>query len=738
MTRASMQHLPRLLPGLVLITILATGLRAQSATASARSTILIAPAIRGFSPAGATAERAIEATLARSLRRDSTGAFFRHLTDEPHPAGSVRNKELADYIADRYRAWGLDHVQLHRYDVLLPWPREVRVTMTAPTVYEATLKEDAYRQDPHTAKDAGITYLGMSASGDVTGELVYASSGNPSDYDWLEQHGVDLKGKIALVRYSVPYSYRGFKALTAERRGLKALLIYSDPAEDGFRKGKTFPFGPWGPESHIQRGALTYDFRVAGDPLTPGYASVPGAPRIPQSDAISIPRIMMVPMSYRDARPLLKALGGPRAPTGWQGALGFPYHVGAGPTMVRVKVDMDGATRPIWVVEGRITGTEEPDKYVVLGNHRDAWVFGAVDPSSGTATQMELARVLGAQARAGQRPKRTLVFASWDAEEWHLTGSTEWGEQFADDLRHNAIAYLNVDGSTSGSNFAAGSIASLNQLVVQTVRDVRDPMRRGSVLTAWGRALNKGSLDANIGGGAARSTTAKKPIDYPGNALGSGSDYTVFLNFLGLPVVEMSFNGPYGVYHSTYDNAYWMEHFGDPGFRYMTSMSEVWGRMALRLANAEHYPHDFALYADRVRAFLNALTKNPGLPSGNLDLHDALAACDAWSRAAAALERTLSATLALPASPARTAHLASMNEAMRSVEQTLLTAGGIPGRPWFRHVLYAPRETYAAMTLPGVQEAIEAGDWARARAQLAIVTARITAAAQLTARAAER
>ena len=350
---------------------------------------------------------------------------------------------------------------------------------------------------------------------------------------------------------------------------------------------------------------------------------------------------------------------------------------------------------------------------------------------------MELARVLGAQARSGNRPKRTIVFASWDAEEWHLTGSTEWGEQFADDLRHSAIAYLNVDGSTSGSNFEAGTIASLNQLVVQTARDVRDPGRGGSVLSAWGRALSKGAADANIGGGATRSATTRRPIDYPGNALGSGSDYTVFLNFLGLPVVELSFNGPYGVYHSSYDNAYWMEHFGDPGFRYMTSMAEVWGRMALRLANAEHYPHDFVLYADRVRSFVDALANKPGV-AGQLDLSDTRAACDAWSRAATALERALATTLNAPDSPARTTQLAEMNERIRSVEQTLLNADGIPGRPWFRHVLYAPRETYAAMTLPGVQEAIEARDWVRARAQLALVTERISAAAAATKLASER
>lgn len=709
----------------------------RESSAAAMTAAASADSIRGFSADAAARQRTIEADLARAISRDSTGRYFRHLTDEPHPAGSVRNKELAEYIAERYRAWGLDQVKIHRYDVLLPWPREVKVTMTAPTVYEASLKEDAYPQDPHTAKDAGITYLGMSASGDVTGELVYAASGNPSDYDWLESQGIDLKGKIALVRYSVPYSYRGFKALTAEKRGLAAVIIYSDPAEDGFVKGKTFPDGPWGPESHIQRGSLTYDFMVAGDPLTPGYASLPGAPRIPERDALSIPKVIMVPMSYRDARPLLQALKGPEAPASWQGAMGFRYHVGAGPARVRVKVDMDGGTRPIYVVEGRITGTDEPDKYVVLGNHRDAWVFGAVDPSSGTATQMDLARVLGAQARAGMRPKRTIVFASWDAEEWHLTGSTEWGEHFADDLRRNAIAYLNVDGSTSGSKFDAGAIASLNPLVAQVVRDVKDPGAPGSVLESWGRALNADTRDdATIGGGATHETAAKRPIDYPGNALGSGSDYTVFLNFLGLPIVEMSFNGPYGVYHSVYDNAYWMEHYGDPGYRYMTAMSEVWGRMALRLANAEHYPHDFALYADRVGGFIETLAAQK-VVQGKLDLGTVRAARDQWSTAAASLERSLASTLALPPSPVRTQRLAAMNEAMRAVEQSLLNMDGIPGRPWFRHVLYAPRYTYAAMTLPGVQEAVEAGDWTRARVQLDIVSTRIGAAAAATQRAAD-
>lgn len=692
-----------------------------------------ADSMRGFSAASAERERALEALLAQRVNRDSTGAAFRVLTAEPHAAGTARNKYLADWMADKYRAAGLEDVTLRRYDVYLPWPREVSVTMTAPTHYAATMKEDVVAADPDTKQDPGITYLGMSASGDVTAELVYASSGNPSDYDWLAAHGVDVRGKIVLVRYSVPYSYRGYKALVAQQHGAKALLIYSDPQEDGYRKGLTFPDGPWGPESHIQRGSITYDFIVPGDPLTPGWASVPGAKRIPLSEARSAPTIMMAPISWHDAKPLLEALTGPVAPPSWQGALPFTYRVGAGPATVHVKIDNDSATRAIWVVEGRITGTDEPDKYVVLGNHRDAWVFGGVDPSSGTATQLEMARVLGGLAMEGKRPRRSIVFASWDAEEWHLTGSTEWGEQFADDLKKNGIAYINVDGSTSGPNFESGNVASLNHLVVETVRDATDPATGGSILASWGKTL-AGVHESVIGGGGARTGPPTKPIDYPENALGSGSDYTVFLNFLGLPVIGMDFDGPYGVYHSIYDDYYWMTHIGDPGFRYMTSMADVWGRMALRLANADVYPFDFQLYASRVGGFVEALAKEPGVER-HVALGPVRAAQKRWLAAGTKLEAAQRAALALPASAARAHALSAMNEAMREVEQQFLLPGGIPGRPWFRHALYAPKFTYAAMSLPGVQEAADEQDWARANTQATALAARINAAAVMVERA---
>lgn len=715
-------------------TILAASLLCAGAHLLPAQGVRDAKTLIGFSARAAEAQRRVEHRLATLLNNDSTGRHFRYLTEEPHVAGSVRNKQLADYIVQRFREYGLEDVRLHRYDVLLPFPESVSVTMLEPHRFEPSLREDGVPGDKDTWADVGLTYLGMSASGDVTGDLIYANSGNPEDYDWLEAHGVDVTGKIALVRYSVPYSYRGYKALTAERRGLAAMLIYSDPHDDGYRKGLTYPDGPWGPASHIQRGAITYDFFVPGDPLTPGWASVDGAPRIPEAKARSVPRIVAVPMSYRDAAPLLEELGGPVAPPAWQGGLPFTYRVGPGATKVRVTVQMDGRTRPIWVVEGRIRGSEAPDQMVVLGNHRDAWVYGGVDPSSGTATQLELARALGTLVREGHRPRRTIILASWDAEEWHLTGSTEWGEQFAEELQRHAIAYLNVDGSTSGAEFEAGAVASLNPLVVETVRDVIDPNGRGSVLDAWiERRAQAGAESVIKGGGTGSRGDDLDELDLVDNQLGSGSDYTVFLNHLGVPIVGMSFDGPYGVYHSQYDNYTWMTKFGDPGFRYMTTMGEIWGRMALRLANADILPFDYAGYAARVGTFLDTLAAQPGVTE-RLDLGPVRAAHRHWTEHAAKLQQRMMAALR---SPPQARSRVRLNEAMLAVERSMLLEEGIPGRPWFKHVLYAPRYTYAAMELPGVQEAVDAGDWPRAREQLSRLTERLRAVGDAVGRAAD-
>jgi N-acetylated-alpha-linked acidic dipeptidase len=678
------------------------------------------PSIPGFSPRGSTVQREIEEGLVDLLDPASTARHFRYLTEEPHAAGSQRNYELAEYMRDRFVEYGLEDVALLRYDVLLPLPRKVAVVMQEPYPYEPSLQEDGYPEDKDSyAPEVGPTYIGMSASGDVTGEVIYAYSGNPEDYDWLESQGIDPRGKIAVVRYSMPYSYRGFKAWEAQRRGVKALLIYSDPMEDGYRKGEVFPHGPWGPESHIQRGAITYDFIVPGDPLTPGWASVEGARRIDRAEARSVPGIVAVPLSWRDARPILEALAGPVAPHSWQGGLPITYHVGPGPAKLRVTVDMDDEIRPIWVVTGSIRGAEEPDQMVILGNHRDAWVYGAVDPSSGSATLLEEARILGALARDGHRPRRTVVLASWDAEEWHLTGSTEWGEQFAGELTEGGVAYLNVDSSVSGPDFEVSAVASLDPLVVSVARDVIDPNSRRSLLETWRRRT-------------AASGTEPEEFNLVDNDLGSGSDYTVFLNYLGMPIVDMTFSGPYGVYHSQYDDHYWMTRFGDPGLRYMTAMVEVWGRMALRLANAAVIPYDLEHYASTVTGFVDALEQQPGVEA-HLGLSGVRAALDEWIREADAMQSAARESLE---AEVPLAHLGQLNDSLLRVERQFLLAEGIPGRPWFKHALYAPQYTYAAMSLPGIQEAVEAEDWELAREQSDELASRLRAVAETVRKAA--
>jgi N-acetylated-alpha-linked acidic dipeptidase len=554
----------------------------------------------------------------------------------------------------------------------------------------------------------------MSISGEVTAPVVYAHSGNPEDYDLLRKSGISVKGKIVLVRYSNPYSYRGFKALTAQREGAAAILIYSDPAEDGYKQGKVDPDGPWGPEYHIQRGAITYDFMVPGDPLTPGWASIPGAKRIRIEDAISAPKIMALPLSWHDAKPLLENMDGPVAPESWQGGLPIQYHLGGERVQAHLKIEMENGTQPYYVVEGRIRGSELPDEWVVLGNHRDAWVFGGVDPSSGTASMMELTRALGEMKKRGIRPRRTMVICSWDGEEVGLTGSTEWGEQFADELKSKAVAYINVDEATSGPNFHGQAVASLAPMLAETTQTLQDPSGK-TLYDAWKatidheRAERKQSSQMNDSG-VASTTLADTRI-------GSGSDHTVFLNFIGMPVIGLQFDGDYGVYHSAYDDFYWMNHFGDPGYRYHTLMSQVWGVTSLRLANADLLPFDFATYAVNVRQFLDDLTK--GKDIAKLDLSSVRKQIDDFEAAGKRLDEKLRSTLA---SGKIDPTLASdLNRGMMQVERNWLNPDGIPGRPWFKHILYGARFTYAHLELPGLAEAAEKQDWPTAKQQAEIL-----------------
>jgi N-acetylated-alpha-linked acidic dipeptidase len=689
--------------------------------------------ILGFTPTSAARETQVESKFKSIPTPDEERRQHRVFTQEPHIAGSKRNNELAEYIRDEWTKQGLEDVVIRRYDVYGTNPKGAELEMIAPIHYKALLREAPLDADPDSNNSAiSGAWLGMSISGEVTAPVIYAHSGNPEDYDLLRKNGISVKGKIVLVRYSNPYSYRGFKALTAEREGAAAMLIYSDPQEDGYKKGKVDPDGPWGPEYHIQRGAITYDFMVPGDPLTPGWASIPGAKRIPIEQATSAPKIMALPLSWHDAKPLLENLDGPLAPHDWQGGLPFQYHFGGDRVKAHLKIEMDNRTQPYYVVEGRIRGADLPDEWVVLGNHRDAWVFGGVDPSSGTASMMELTRALGQLKQQSMRPRRTIVVCSWDGEEVGLTGSTEWGEQFADDLRAKAVAYINVDEATSGPNFHGQAVASLAPMLVATTRTLQDPSGK-TLYAAW-----KETVSREIEAGAQSSQFSSSGVlddSLADTRIGSGSDHTVFLNFVGVPVLGLGFDGDYGVYHSAYDDFYWMNHFGDPGYKYHTLMTQLWGVTALRLANADLLPFDFATYASNIRQFVSDLSKanekniwgqpppaaqsSEARPQPHLDLMPILEAIDAFEKAGKSLNDSLTRKLSSGAINPQQA--AALNHGMMQLERNWLNPSGIPGRPWFKHILYGARFTYAHLELPGLTEAVEKQDWTTAKQQAEIL-----------------
>ncbi|MGI8732576.1 MAG: M28 family metallopeptidase [Pyrinomonadaceae bacterium] len=651
----------------------------------------------GFSRQRAATLQPLETQLQETIRPERCRREHRIFTEKPHMAGSKRNYELAQYVAQQWREYGLQDVTLIEHPVYLPWPVRYEATIVGRVEEKLSLKEEPIPEDKDSySTEVGIPYCAYSADIDVTAEVVYVNSGNPEDYDLLAKSGIEVRGKIALARYSVPYSYRGFKALTAQKRGAAALLLYSDPAEDGYKKGAVYPWGPWGPESHLQRGGIVYDFNLPGDPRTPGWASVPGGRFLPAESAVSMPTVAAAPMSYKDARRILERMGGPRAPDSWQGGLPFKYHLGPGPVKLHLVIENDKKVRSIWNVVGRLRGVELPDEWVVLGNHRDAWVFGGVDPSSGSATMMETARAFGELARKGWKPRRTIVFGSWDAEEFTLTGSTEWGELEADRLKAGALAYLNVDSSSSGPNFSASAVPALTDFLRDVARAVPDP-GGGSIFEAW------------------RRSEQKKPGEPPNvtTRLGSGSDYTVFLNFLGVPVADLTFDGPYGVYHSVYDSFTWVDRIGDPGYYYHAAMARYWAVAALRLSECDYVPLNYVNYAREVQTYLNEVAKAARERKVEVDLSAARKAATEWEQASSAAIETAEKA----STTGGRARVEQIHKALIRVERALLDPEGLNGRPWFKHLIYAPRPTYKALVLPGLTEAVEAGDRARAIAE---------------------
>jgi N-acetylated-alpha-linked acidic dipeptidase len=668
----------------------------------------------GFTAASAAQQREVEAALLALPSAERCESQHAELTRAPHVAGTDGSRRVAELVASRMREAGLE-TEVVSYDVLLSSPRRVEVALVAPRAVALGRPEAALAEDPGSGEPSlALPWHAYAKSGTLTADVVYVNHGRAEDYDTLARLGIDVRGKIALARYFG--GYRGGKSLEAEKRGVAALITYSDPAEDGYVQGDVYPKGPWGPESHFQRGANVYDFIVPGDPLTPGWASVAGARRIPESESTILPKIASLPLSFQDAREILQALGGPVRPElSWQGGGPFTYHVGPGPARLRLALDIPREVRTIRNVIARLPGAD-PDpvvasQIVLLSNHHDAWTYGGVDPSSGTTTALELARALGDLARRGMRPRRTIVFGIWDAEEFTLTGSTEWGEEHADELRAKAVACLNVDASTSGDRFSISAVPSLRRFFYEVARRIPDPKGRGSVYDVW-RAGDSSNI-RGYGVVAGESTTEPRVA-----ILGSGSDYTVFFNHVGVPSADFLFDGPYGVYHSIYDTHDWMRRFGDPGFQYHAAMARLWGLMALRLANADVLPFDYAVYGRDILAYLDDLEALARARQVEVDLGPARAA-------AAALAR-------LPAAgpvPDDGGFTTARNAALMQAERDLLSRDGIPRRPWFRHLVYAPLPTYEAETLPGVREAILAGDAAAAGQQAAVLADALARAA---------
>jgi N-acetylated-alpha-linked acidic dipeptidase len=650
----------------------------------------------GYSAESSNAQRRWEEQFRNVPAPKSAREHLKRLTIEPHIAGTKEDYTTAVYVRDQLRSYGLN-AELKEYQVWLNYPNTTPIVeLIGKRRQRLPVTEAVVPGDP-TSTNPKITPLfnGFSASGDVTGPLVYANYGLPGDYEELKKLGVDVKGKIVIVRYG--NSFRGVKAKVAQDNGAIGCIIYSDPADDGYMQGDVYPKGPWRPVASGQRGSVQYLFDYPGDPLTPGKPAVAGVARLKPEEATDLTKIPVQPIAYDVAKTLIAPLEGPVRPKGFQGGLAFAYHVGGtNAVKVRLKTDMDYKIRTIWDVVARIDGNEEKDRWVVMGNHRDAWVFGAVDPNSGTSAMLEMGRGYAELLKQGWKPKRTIILCSWDAEEYGLIGSTEWAEDNAAELRDKAVAYLNVDVAVSGGNFGASSVPSLWRVLRDVTRDINDPKTGKSIYQSWqdrsreGRGDNAPSGEARIG------------------ALGSGSDYTPFLQHLGVPSTDFGFNGDYGVYHSAYDSFYWMDHFGDPGFVYHVAAAQVWGTLGMRLADADALPFDYTDYANQIRDYFNEvfkLGKQRNLDN-SYDEQSAASALEDFSREAARVEHDRQAMISGRSDVAK---LKKLNDGLIAVERDFIDEHGLTGRSWYKHQIYAPGiyTGYAAQPLTDFRQSID-------------------------------
>ena len=647
--------------------------------------------------------------LFRSLpQAERLKQYMQRLSAEPHHIGSAAGKRNAEWMRDQLKAWGLD-AKLEEFDVLFPMPRERVLELISPEKYTARLKEPALAEDADSGDENQLpSYNAYSGDGDVTAPLVYVNYGIPADYEQLARMGVDVKGKIVIARYGA--SWRGIKPKVAYQHGAVGCLIYSDPKEDGYYQGDVYPKGPYRPAFGVQRGSVMDMPIHPGDPLTPGWGATKSARRLSREESKTLMKIPVLPISYGDALPLLKNLGGQVVPENWRGALPITYHIGGNENAkVRLKVLSDWKLHTLYNVVARIEGSTYPDEWVIRGNHHDAWVNGADDPVSGMVAVLEEARAFGELLKKGWRPKRTIIFCAWDGEEPGLLGSTEWVEQHAEELKQKAVAYINSD-STSKGTFGVGGSHTLEKFVNDVARSVNDPRGKGSLWEV---------MKARRGG------QADNRADLRISALGSGSDYTAFIDHLGIASLNVGFGGEGGggIYHSIYDSFAWYTRFSDTTFEYGRTLVQAAGTATMRLADARILPFEFTNFAETVGGYVDDVAK---LPKQNVDLAPLRKAVEKLKQAADNYDRALNAILRTGSLPAETKEL---NKLLFQSERRLLSDAGLPRREWFKHQIYAPGfyTGYGVKTLPGVREALEQKDWTEAAEQVGVIVTALNA-----------
>lgn len=696
--------------------------------------------IGGFLPDSATRQHALESKFDQTLNRQNFQQWMKQLSAKPHHVGSPGSKATAEFIAAQFKAWGYE-TQIETFYPLFPTPKTRLLEMVAPTRFRAKIEEPAVEGDATSGikQDNLPVYHAYSTDGDVTADLVYVNYGLPDDYRQLREMGIDVRGKIVLARYGG--SWRGIKPKVAAENGAIGCLIYSDPKDDGYFQGDVYPKGAFRPADGAQRGSVMDMPVYPGDPLTPGKAATDPNRAPDPKQAPTVTKIPVMPISYGDAEPLLKALTGPVAPSEWRGALPLTYHVGPGPAKVHLKLSFDWKLAPAYNVVAKMTGKDKPDQWVLRGNHHDGWNFGAADPLSGMIAVMEEARIIGELAKSGWRPSRTLVFLAWDGEEPALLGSTEWAELHAAELQQHAVAYINSDGTGRGFLRVEGS-SMFDLFSTQSARDLTDPQTKVSVLE---RAIAAGKVRRN-------------KAEFHVEPLGSGSDYTVFQHHLGIPSLNIGFGGEAsgGVYHSNYDSYDHYVRFVDPDFQYVSATAQLGGRMMLRLANADWLPFRADTTASAVRTWSTEVVKladdmrtetkrqNELIRSGALKLNAdprktyivpepkgevPFLNFAPLQNAVAMLDRAAAALTKVDVAKLSGSKRQALEDTLRVAEQKFLNADGLPRRPWFRHVLHAPGfyTGYGVKTLPGIREAIEQRQWQEAEVQIGATAKAISA-----------